>query len=609
VADFETKLRWLSERGDPIGPDELIERIEAELAGNPLVVMSDRQDETPVVGTQKRPIGNRRNRSTRFAWGVALVAIVVTVAGLNLVLAGNRNPLADDPAVSTLVTPDGGTTTDLEVIGAGVDALYSGDADRAVELFELPAPYDDDWLRAEAAYQAAIGGRLAPDCTPLENPGVFSCLVPYQNAFTDAIGWIDSPGDLVRVTVVGGVITEFAFPVHAFLEGGLTGFLAETGSGDSECGFQHSTECALVVMGDLDAWAAWAENNLERPRPLTDLEIAETGVEALYSGYADGAAALIELSSPACCNGRSTDDWIRETVTFHASLGGRASAECVEEETPGWFTCTVSHQNLFTDVIGWFDPPGETIRVAVEAGVITEFDRHLRLIHDALNRFLQEQATLQEQGLLDLGDSRCSFSNGLSPLGWLTEDCIDYVMAHLDDWIAWAEVNLDPPPRAASPVISAGVDALYSGDADRASELFELADRDDDEIRMLAAFEAAIEGRLALSCWDRGPGRFDCFANYQNALTDAIGSGPPGDGFSAVVEDGVITEFYFPEHTYLMAAVANYLRVEGDPVCAREFFTEYPAAEGDAPPTTACVSVIMEKLDDWAAWYETNGMD
>lgn len=427
MADFETKLRWLSERGDPIGPDELIERIEAELAGNPLVVLSDRQDEPPVVGTQKRPVGNRRNRSPRFAWGVALVAVVVTVAGLNLVLAGNRNPLADDPAVSTLVTPDGGTLTDLEVIGAGVDALYSGDADRAVELFELPPPHDDDWIRTESAYQAAIGGRLAPDCTPLENPGVFSCLVPYHNVFTDAIGWVDTPGDQIRISVVGGVITEFGFPVHSFLEGGLAEFLAESGSGDPDCGVEHLTDCALVVLGELDAWAAWAETNLDRP---TNVPV---------------------------------------------------------------------------------------------------------------------------------------------------------------------------------PVALAGVEALYSGEADRAAELFELADRDDDEIRRLAAYEAAIYGRVSLTCWRRrGPGLFDCFAVYQNALTDTVGSFPPGDQFEVAVENGVITRFEFPEHTYLMDSVARYLDAEGETDCANEFGWDARRA-GRPAPTPYCVGVILARLDDWAAWYQTNG--
>jgi len=160
VADFESKLRWLSERGTPVGAEELIERIEAELAGNPLVVVADRQEDTLTVGTQKRPDGNRPSRSRGFAWAVALVAMIIGVVGLNLVLTGNRNLVADDESLPTLATPEDGTMTDLRVIEAAVEALYSGNADRAAELFELPAPHGDDWIRTEAAYQAAIGGRI-----------------------------------------------------------------------------------------------------------------------------------------------------------------------------------------------------------------------------------------------------------------------------------------------------------------------------------------------------------------------------------------------------------------------------------------------------------------
>ncbi len=54
--------------------------------------------------------------------------------------------------------------SDLEVIEAGVAAFYSGDAERAAELFEL-ADRTDDQIRAESAYQAAVGGRLDLRCT------------------------------------------------------------------------------------------------------------------------------------------------------------------------------------------------------------------------------------------------------------------------------------------------------------------------------------------------------------------------------------------------------------------------------------------------------------
>lgn len=426
MADVETKLRWLSERGSAMGADELILRIEAELAGSPMVVMPDGGAETVVDKSRERRVTRRPTRH-RFGWAPAVAAAVLAVAGLDLVLDGNRDPVADDPSRPALAEPDAGSMTDLEAIQAGVEAFYSGDVERAVELFELPAPHDDDWIRRESRYQALIGGRLDLNCTELVEPGAFSCLGPYHNVFTDAIGWVDTPGDQIRISVVGGVITQFGFPVHSFLEGGLAEFLAESGSGDPDCGVEHLTDCALVVLGEVDAWAAWAEANLVRP---TNVPV---------------------------------------------------------------------------------------------------------------------------------------------------------------------------------PVAQAGVEALYSGDADRAAELFELADRDDDEIRRLTAYEAAIYGRVALTCWRRGgPGRFDCYAVYRNALTDTIGAFPPGDMFEVAVENGVITQFEFPEHTYLLNAVVDYLDSEGETNCANEFDWDARNQGAVAPPPD-CVGVILARLDDWAAWYKTNG--
>ncbi len=84
--------------------------------------------------------------------------------------------------------------SDFEIIQAGVAAFYSGDADRAARLFELPDRTDDQ-IRQESAYQAAIGGRLTLNCFGPSTPGVFNCTLPYHNAATDAIGAVDLPGD------------------------------------------------------------------------------------------------------------------------------------------------------------------------------------------------------------------------------------------------------------------------------------------------------------------------------------------------------------------------------------------------------------------------------
>jgi hypothetical protein len=146
-------------------------------------------------------------------------------------------------------------------------------------------------------------------------------------------------------------------------------------------------------------------------------------------------------------------------------------------------------------------------------------------------------------------------------------------------------------------VIEAGVDAYYSGDADRAAELFELADRTDDQIREESAYQAAIGGRLDLSCSETSAGEFTCLTPYQNAMTDAIGEGGGHDSWPVVVEEGVITQFGFTEHTGMLIDMGTFLasedRFEGFEDC---IFGPFPES---------CATIQLENLDDWAAWQET----
>ena len=157
--------------------------------------------------------------------------------------------------------------------------------------------------------------------------------------------------------------------------------------------------------------------------------------------------------------------------------------------------------------------------------------------------------------------------------------------------------------------IEAGVVALYSGDADRAAELFELYRTDefslhtltDDGIREEAAYQAAIGGRLTLNCTEQAtPGEFSCLGAYHNALSDAIHHRDIWDRIGVVVEDGVITEFGFPEHSFLLASWLAYLednQLEDHQVCN---------GSRDATRTPDCANLMLDNLDDWASWYQTN---
>ena len=108
-------------------------------------------------------------------------------------------------------------------------------------------------------------------------------------------------------------------------------------------------------------------------------------------------------------------------------------------------------------------------------------------------------------------------------------------------------------------VIEAGVAAFYSGDGERAAELFELTDRTDDEIRAESAYQAGVRGRLELKCTESTPGSFSCGTPYRNAMTDAIGEGGGHDVWPVVVEDGVITQFGFTEHSAMLVEMGTFL--------------------------------------------------
>lgn len=96
MADFETKLRWLSERGTPVGAEELIERIETELAVGPLVVVAKRREGSVMTGTQSSGAG-RSSRSRGPAWALAAFIAAIAVGGLlYLSMSGDDGEVVDE---------------------------------------------------------------------------------------------------------------------------------------------------------------------------------------------------------------------------------------------------------------------------------------------------------------------------------------------------------------------------------------------------------------------------------------------------------------------------------------------------------------------------------
>ena len=495
MADFETKLRWLSERGNLVGAEELIERIEADLAGDPLVVVAKRREVTLMTKTQRSPTTRPPSRLKGPAWAVtAFVAILVGAVGLYLAFPSDRDEVADTPTPPTTVAPDVETMTDLEVIEAGVAAFYSGDGERAADLFELPDRTDEE-IRQEAAYQAAVDGRLGLDCTE-GTPGTFRCTMEYRNALTDAAAAFAEDVGLVwdvwgeggvEVVVVDGVITAFVYPENAIVNIALGSFLATEGrlGGYEDCVFGPFTEsCAVIQLENLDAWGEWLEalrSATGELKPGT-VSLVNSALRAWYggdclaahylggamlyvdgvmgdNGYRDGADALCPSSASSS-----------QTIEYESILGAEVTVEACEYTGSGfdWFrefdnlavylfhgglTCNVHYSNAMNTAVG--KSPSVTVRddfLVSHLGLVmalhpddlafTGGSRQPRFLPWYVQGLYPEDTELREafRVFADGGELQDDYA-AANCANARTPDCAQLIMDNLDDWAAWYETN------------------------------------------------------------------------------------------------------------------------------------------------------------------------
>jgi hypothetical protein len=383
-------------------------------------------------------------RLTRWVAVVAVTALAVLAVAISIWLlpAVEVNP---QPADQPTVAPDIEAMTDLEVIEAGVAAVYAGDADRAVELFELPDRTDDQ-IRAVAAYEAVIGGRLTMNCTAGATPGVFTCHTPYHNAMTDAINHHDA-GDTIRVVVEDGMITEFAFPDHAWMLVEMGTFLAIEGrfDGYAYCGHGPFPEsCAAIQIENLDAWVRWRQD----PDPA---EVVEAALESWYAG--DCEAALF-MAGPedfgafrwVDCSASSTP---AQTIEYEDILDAQVSVgECeitAGETSPGppppanlsWnLSCTVQYSNAMNNAVG--TPPSTTARTFTVDGWVREPGSD----QPWYGGVYPEDTELRDSfGLFAAsGDLRDEYVSG-GCASARTPECANLIVDNLDAWVTWYRTN------------------------------------------------------------------------------------------------------------------------------------------------------------------------
>lgn len=266
MADFKAKLTMLAERGHRVGSEEMIERVEAILAEQPVVVAKQRKRLGMPVQTEENPVAKRRGRMV--AVGAFVAVLLLGVVALFIAnRGGGDGPVATTPTTTTLAEPtttvDPAVAADLAVIDEYLTAWHAGDVERAFEMIGADpdtSPGSAGWSQ----YEGMMGASVELACAPRsDEPGAYDCDLAYSNALHEAVD--AAPQQVLWSARVQGDSIEV---LDVQNQGGLMeSWLAwQSVSGldeESPCdeGGPPSPDCAEFQQEHLDEWAVWYLDN------------------------------------------------------------------------------------------------------------------------------------------------------------------------------------------------------------------------------------------------------------------------------------------------------------------------------------------------------------
>ena len=219
VPDFETRLLRLSERGNPVGAEELIERIEADLAGDPLVVVSKRREGTTMTKTQQPPTTNQPRRYRGLAWAVAAFVAVLAVAGTYIAFSGDEPDIAatpDDPVAAAAAFLEAYTTGDADTAAGFLAADAHFEYQRLADTGSFSGEFSDlgmEGLTLISRFDEAVGMTWLPGpCEVQSSTSAGSnvvCPYDFHGFHSDERGLGPYSGSAYRITILDGKITSF----------------------------------------------------------------------------------------------------------------------------------------------------------------------------------------------------------------------------------------------------------------------------------------------------------------------------------------------------------------------------------------------------------------
>ena len=444
MADIDRKLRQLAERGTRVGSEEMIERVEAEMARDPVVVVGRRREDVLMTKTEDRVETKERRGPGGLAWGLAAFIAVLLVGGLFLFVDLNDEPLADNPPPATEApeTPVEETAmTGVEVVEAGMAAWFSGDAETVAELFEVPlvAEWTEEQVQGELAYQAQADDRLETlECEQLAIS--VSCQFLHTTWFDRPLGISDTGTAPLVFRVEDGRITyaylEWGYPDCGVCIDSMAIFISLTSGPDlaadyAACSAPRTAECAALETAHLDAWVAW--------QPTFGPEEAVRAEMAAYFGGDCVTATLIlrgyaaSVPEPpsvtedlAACAQR--DHAINAESILDAQVTVENCSESAGADGVSQITCDLRYSNVLDQTVGNTPVQVTTRSFEFDFGVLNSLDRN----YPSSEMYPSFVEYADEQGLGGELEAVCPV---LEP----SVECAEFILDHVDDWAVWHE--------------------------------------------------------------------------------------------------------------------------------------------------------------------------
>jgi hypothetical protein len=428
-------MEVLALRGTPVGAEDMIERVEARLAEDPLVVANRQRGTTPIARrSEMRDPKSINGGVAGWIWAVAAFTLVVVGAAIGTLPEGYEDNTRDPMATTAPPVIDTTGMTDPEIVEAGLGAWEAGNVAAVTQLFDFAfrSRWSLDELNGELAYQARIADATPISCRAFGSEVV--CEVGNTTPMADAVG-VEMPSESIRFTVEDSTIfpADGVFPLPTWPAGQVSmasylrlhGKIIYAEPWDTQLK-EYTTECleaprqefcATLEAKNLEGWAAWY--------PGTPREKIEVQVTAWFDGDCERAFLLLgdyeplpDLNCP------------HPTIQYEAAMEARVEvAGCDEQPTANSLivSCEILYSNVMNRAVD--KEPAEVSR-RYEVGVsLQELDANYPRDPELMDSFAQYA---DQQGMTSDYERACRTPQ---------PSCADFILTWLDDWATWHRGN------------------------------------------------------------------------------------------------------------------------------------------------------------------------